>query len=60
MHRVTSECKNLFTRERRGLRGCERKAAAVACVQFYDCVIKFQESKSCGQCRLTSRRASII
>ena len=31
------------TRERRGLRGCERKAAAVACVQFCDCVIKFSK-----------------
>ena len=30
------------TRERRGgLQGCERKAAAVACVQFCDCVTKF-------------------
>ena len=59
MH-VKSECrKNKCTRERRGLRGCERKAA-VACVQFCDCVIKFQESKSCGQCRSYSQRANII
>ena len=47
MH-VTAECRNKSTRERRGLRGCERKAPGVACVQFCDRVIKFQESKSCA------------
>ena len=59
MH-VTSGCRNKCTRERHGLRGCERKVAAVAHVQFCDCVIKFQQSKSCGQCRSYCRLASII
>ena len=59
MH-VTSGCRNKCKRERHGLRGCEHKAAAVACVRFCDCVITFQESKICGQCRAYSRLASII
>ena len=40
MH-VTFGCKNKCTRGRRDLRGCERKAAAVACVHFCDSVTKF-------------------
>ena len=50
---MTFGCRNKCTGESRGLRGCERKAAAVACVQF-------QELKSCGQCRGYCGRASSI
>ena len=56
MHRVTSECKNMFTRERRGLRRCERKAAAVAFAQFYDCVINARFTVR----RWHERRASVV
>ena len=60
MH-VTSGCRNKCARERRGLRESERKAAAVRCLcAFCDCMIKFQESKSCGQYCVYSRLASII
>ena len=51
MH-VTFGCRNMCTREIGGLRGYKRKAAAVACVQFYDCVIKFSRIEELWSCNV--------